>query len=213
MNDLGIVDLIIQLYAGTGSWTKLVNVDGSYSALLHTDEADILVWRGSTTAVDWLEDFEHLALPVDDPVLGPVHPGFITGVRAVTSIWDAALATSKNLIICGHSLGAAHALLYAALAVRLPISRVVVFGSPRPGMARLDGILAPVSITSYRNRDPATEHHDLVTDVPFRIPPLLDYVEPRGFTSMTAIPKPDDAWGPLAFHHAELYREGLATIR
>jgi Lipase (class 3) len=209
LSDKQIVDLVASLYdASNKDWDHLIAVDGSWCAIKRIDGIDYMVWRGSTTAVDWLEDFDDAAIPSQDGVLGTVHPGFIIGVRAVLDQVNPLLGGS--VVVCGHSLGAGHSILHAGLlaaAGRYP-EAVVVFGEPRAGGAKLSGILAPVPIRSYCNGD--ANGHDLVTDVPFAIPLVAPYVHPRPLLHCSASPPPDDDWGVVAYHHVQLYQKALA---
>ena len=115
------------------------------------------------------------------------------------------IVQSRPLIICGHSLGAARAVILSALltlAGRAPIARIC-FGEPRAGFARLGEILAPIKQQrSYRNHH--GNDHDLVTDVPFSWPPLFAYEHPTDLLDLTVTPM-HAAWGFFRFHMPELY--------
>lgn len=106
--------------------------------------------------------------------------------REITTI-----VPSGPLIICGHSLGAARALILSKLLTldgRAPIARIC-FGEPRSGFVRLGEILAPIKQQrSYRNRN-ATDH-DQITDLPFSLPPLFAYQHPTELTDLTVAPMP-----------------------
>lgn len=215
--DRDIINLVLRLYddrigADPSAWDALCTQDGSYSALKRVDGVDVLIWRGSTTVLDWVEDLDDCAQMVDTPDLGGVHPGFIVGVRAVQSYWDGVL--SSNSIICGHSLGAGHAAIYGAhlAAIGRPPQKVVLFGCPRPGAQKLADILRPVPISSYRNQAKDGSAHDLVTNVPFKIPEIDPYVQPGTFTAVTDVPPKNDPWGIFRWHHPQLYGGALATL-
>lgn len=212
MNDLDIFKICVALYSTqpVGYWTHLFPIDGSYCAVKRVGNIDVVVWRGSTTALDWFQDF--LATPAidfQDVRLGPCHAGFLAGVRGVLPEVNAVLG--PNVIITGHSLGAAHAFIHAGYLVTgahtpdgkplIPL-KVVVAGSPRPGFGQLKGLLhnAGVPMSSYKNLQ------DPVTDVP------VAYLEPAPFTALTDAPPSNDPWGIVADHHSELYLAGLTKL-
>lgn len=181
-----------------------------------------IVCRGSDNEKDWLNDFAHLAIPVRDPLVRWVHPGFNAGTDDAISeilalLTDAQLAVAT---ICGHSLGAAHAdVITAKLVARGKRPNVrVVFGEPRPGFSYLCGLAAEIVGYSYENAKPNgdADDHDLVTDVPFRLPWLFRYTRPTPKLQVYAAPAPNDSWLALKYHHMRLYRtafgaDGLAV--
>ena len=91
-----------------------------------------------------------------------------------------------NPIITGHSLGAAHAAIFAALftANNLPWKELVTFGCPRPGYQALRNLLCGRAMTAYRNG------HDVVPTVPRAI---LWWAY-RSYTDWTLIGEGDDAF-------------------
>jgi hypothetical protein len=115
------------------------------------------------------------------------------------------LVPSAPLVICGHSLGAARAVIISALLTlsgRQPIARIC-FGEPRAGFDKLKSILAPIRVQrSYRNRD--NKGHDVITDVPFSLPPLFAYEHPTELIDLTVVPQPQAGWA-FQFHVPELY--------
>jgi Lipase (class 3) len=162
----------------------------------------VVCFRGSANFLDWIKDFWAAADPFDHGKLGPVHPGFYIGMQTAWS--QIAAATTGPYIMCGHSLGAAHATLCAALAElagRKVLERVV-WGEPMSGFQPLADLLADIPSTSYRNI--VGKHYDRVTSVPFEL--LVErYVRAGHLTDVTAAPPSNDAWGPLAYHHMGLY--------
>jgi len=203
MNDLDIAKICFKLYDDNpldADWDNLWPHDGGFAARKRVGDVDVVIWRGSTTALDWIDDLDFE--PVDYPVFGKVHAGFLKGVSAV---WDQVDATlGAKVIISGHSLGAAHALLHAArheVRSKRP-QRVVVMGSPRPGFQKLADLLGPVSIASYKNGD------DPVTMVPPTLP-SWPYVPPRDFIPLDVAPELGDSWGVFARHRWTLYLQGI----
>lgn len=212
LNIAQVCDQYARLYttvpAYAGTWDHLIPTDGCYVGIAVADGISYVNFRGSVTFVDWLED--SFAEPMIDPVLGSVHPGFTLAVRSVKNAIDSVVAGTR-VVAVGHSLGAGHALIYAALrtAAGLPVDRVLTFGSPRPGGSKIAEILNPVARWSFRNGDPGG--HDLVTDVPFAAPPLLDYEHPTKLTDVSASPRVTDSWGPFRYHHFGLYCQALGA--
>jgi len=193
-----------------GTWDHVIPTDGCYCAVKNVGGIQYVCFRGSVTFRDWLDDFDDFALPVDDPVLGHVHPGFRDGVLSVKPQLDALL--SSNPVIVGHSLGAGHAAIYAGYceARGLAVSQLLMFGEPRPGGPKLSGILAASAVTSYCNQD--ANGYDLVTAVPRALPPILNYQHVRDpLMACSAAPAPDDQWGPFRYHHYRLYAEALGA--
>lgn len=170
---------------------------------------DVLIFRGSLTLTDWLDDFRALAVPSR---IGHVHRGFYAGMERVAI--EAKPMLSQPVIVTGHSLGAARAAIMTAIMVvdgLAPIARVV-FGEPKPGLMDLAAIVGKIPARSYRNGDAL--HHDLVTDVPFSFPPL-QYVHPTPIVPVCCRPRGDEfeAMGVFAWHHIELYETALAVLK
>jgi hypothetical protein len=117
-------------------------------------------------------------------------------------------------VVAGHSLGAARAAVLCGLmrADGCKALARVVFGEPLPGMTQLAGLIADIPGRSYCNGD--AHHHDVVTDVPFRIP-LLNWVRASPLIHVTAEPDQPavDLLGELfAYHHCPLYRQAMKTL-
>jgi len=161
------------------------------------------VLRGTVTLGDWLRNTQAWVEPIHHDDLGPVHAGFYSGMRTVQRELTE-IVPSRPLIVCGHSLGAARAVILSALLTldgKEPIARIC-FGEPRAGFARLREILAPINQQrSYRNRN-ATDH-DEITGLPFSLP-LLPYRHPTDLTDLTVAPMPHTLW-VFRFHVPELY--------
>jgi hypothetical protein len=86
-----------RLWTGTGN--------GIYVGLKGND----LVFRGSDDDEDWFRDFN--AKPFNHPILGLVHEGFMEGMDELFE--EIAKFLPDNPRIHGHSLGAAHAWIFA----------------------------------------------------------------------------------------------------
>lgn len=207
MDDLDLAGVCLATYSlqPIGFWNHLWPTDGSFAAHKRVGATDVIAWRGSETRLDWLDDLT--ALPTFHPQLGNVHSGFLGGVLASYAAILPVLGRSVRVV--GHSLGAAHAMIFAGLltAAGRPPEGVVCFGEPRPGFSELARLLALVSTRSYRNR------MDPVTEVPkLWVPWMGDFfVHPKPLIPVDVAPDADDD-GPFADHHMPLYftaMEGL----
>lgn len=214
ITDQTCVDLCAALYTGDPTaWDVYQpgNLAGICYGIKRIDDTDVVVLRGSITFMDWQRDFA--AFPTSRPSpLGPLHYGFSLGVEAA---WAAIKPqVGAKVIVTGHSLGAARAAILTGLMVlddRAPIRRVV-FGEPKAGFQALADIVAKVPGASYSNGD--GKHHDLVVDVPFSFPPE-NYVRPTPLIFVKALPTGPiwERYGPFAFHHIGLYRQGVNALR
>jgi hypothetical protein len=173
---------------------------------------DVIIFRGSVTFADWLDDFDFVSNPFAHSELGDVHRGFLVGMPDAWTRIKAVLRPGAPLHVAGHSLGAARATVCAALAINdgiIPQSRVV-FGEPQPGFQSFAQKLAPIPHqASYCNGD--KDGHDLITEVPFSLP-AWPYVHPTPLTQVSATPDPAirEKWRAFAYHHCPLYVRALA---
>jgi hypothetical protein len=135
-------------------------------------------------------------------LLGGLHAGFAKGVFQFYS--SILYLCNPNTVVCGHSLGAARALIFGGYMAQAGVKpkAIITFGAPRPGFQKLKDILTPVTVREYRNRA------DPVTDVPFPIFPDLPYIHPRVPLDISAMPPADEILNPLADHSINLYAEG-----
>lgn len=199
-----ILDQYAWLYTSlpipAGTWDHLIPVDGAYAAIKRIDGTDYVMLRGSTTPMDWVEDFLNFAIPYNDPVLGDIHPGARFGVEEIRPIIDDFVG--EHVVFVGHSLGALHASQLAAyrVAAGKPVDALIMFGEPKPGGQKLSQILANTHVESYRNAD---QHgHDEVTDVA----PFSPYQHVRDpLTDCQHSPRQFDMWGIFRYHHAGHY--------
>lgn len=194
------------------AWDHVFPVDGAYAAIKSVGDTDYLMFRGSTTFLDWIEDFQDGAIPYTDHDLGPVHPGARSGVLQVKPSIDKTLR--RKYVICGHSLGALHAAIYSGYksVEGNPPQSVILWGEPRSGGPKLHDLVntSKTYVYSYRNQD--TDGHDLVTDVPFDIPEIAPYRHVSdGFIPVTHSPLPDDIWLAFRYHHFGLYARALGA--
>ncbi len=162
-----------------------------------------VAFRGSTTIEDWLHDFQ--TFMVNDPDLGLVEQGFLVGVRDAHD--QISPLVDRPLVVTGHSLGAAHAFLFAALQGlhKTPAAKVVTFGPPRPGGSTVRALLQDTPGFSYKNG------YDPVTDAPLDIPLVAPYIEPYPFIKLHAPPAENDPWGRyMGWHHIQNYVAALS---
>ena len=199
------------------SWEQFNNGENALGicwATTRSGDALVVVFRGSITFEDWLRDALALANPFDAGPLGPVHPGFIQGLGQTWVELRDIVRSAKSWHVVGHSLGAARANIITAMAVLdgIPPTSCVTFGLPKPGFAKLAGLVNKVTNISYRNCD-GLGHSDLVTHLPFTIPPAEHYVHP-----FPPIPvfggveqRYNDVLGMFALHHMDLYVKALGA--
>lgn len=217
MTDAQIASQLSALYDYTKSPSDTMPFDyldsgvgprGICWALKRVDGVDYVLFRGSATPWDWFKDLLAVADPYIHESFGAVHQGFALGMDRC---WrDIKAHTTGPYVVAGHSLGAARATYLCGLMLEsmvMPLRRVV-FGEPKVGFQMFSDIVAVVPAKSYRNGD--DEHHDLVTDVPFRIPPFLLYTHPTPLTNVCCQPETGSRRDLFAWHHMGMYEQALA---
>ena len=128
-------------------------------------ETVIVCFRGTDSGADWLADAS-ASKSYFARCVGRVHTGFLRTLLIVESACREFVADrvsfqpdSRKLIVTGHSLGAAMAVLYAIRSTRLP-DAVVSFGCPRVGdaafAAGFNDQLKEVSLRFVNNNDAVT---------------------------------------------------------
>jgi surfactin synthase thioesterase subunit len=209
----GLADLTAALYGEAGApsvnWEYLSPAGADvYMGLVRADNRLLAVARGSVVFKDWVHDVTALArAPLAHPQLGKVHTGFYEGTEEAYRIIREHMRPGNELVLCGHSLGAAHADVLAGLALLDGVTPryLCCWGEPRPGMQTLADMLRPLPGISFQNA--SRFRADLVTLVPFSFPPD-EYVHPRELTRVTAPPGSSIIAdiGVFAWHHFTLYR-------
>lgn len=180
-------------------WDHWLQVDGVVAGVKKLDGCDVVVFRGSHTAEDWVRDAE--AWPVWHGDIGFCHAGFVDGLDETF----AAIAplVGDRVFFTGHSLGGARARLQAAHFVvnGRKVAGVTVFGSPRPAFANAARVLqkSGTPLASYRNRAD-----------PVPLVPYLGglYVHPDEATPINCAPSETDL-DPLRDHAIEHYIKGV----
>lgn len=196
MSDFDLALTCQKSYSVNTLWDRLWTSGGVHVGM--TD--DTICFRGSDDLEDWMRDFD--ALAIYDIKLGGLHAGFARGIGNFFAVNQELF--NSNTRVCGHSLGAARALIFAGFMASSGVipKEVVVFGSPRPGFQKLTDILAPVTIRSYKNRS------DPVTEVPVSVLPVFPYVHPRQAIKLNVPPFAAEC-DPLADHSIDLYAQGV----
>ena len=159
----------------------------------------IIVFEGtndSDGAKDWLNDFDVLKIhaskitPLYDSNI-KIHKGFWDNYSNLReSIHEVICAsTEKKLSLCGHSMGAADALLCRAdvldnFKIDLP---VVTFGCPSVGNKAFYDYVMSSEIKLFKN------NNDLVTNVPFQ---WLGYYHPK-YTQVSGNTPSFKGWTPF----------------
>ena len=84
------IDAVQDLYDGVGAWAWQNFVDGQYCAMrVMPNGAKLLVFRGSTTPLDWMHDLDTRQVDLHG---AKVSRGFWAGPGAIEAALDAALA-------------------------------------------------------------------------------------------------------------------------
>lgn len=127
-------------------------------------EKNVIAFRGTDEPLDALRDLR--IFPLWKKELGWCPAGFLkAGERLITKVmsecWNRGIK-QQDLILAGHSLGGAVALIVAALMVRDEFypREIVTFGAPRCGRLK---ILDDTAVTMYRHGK----------DIVPMIPPLM----------------------------------------
>ncbi len=126
---------------------------------------------------NWLDVVRDVRfIPWHDKRVGWAHSGFLKGSRCVCDKHLVKLPTDKKLIITGHSLGGALALVAAQILRQThDIEEVVVFGCPRVFLWNSVDRFSNIRVCLYRNG------HDLVTTVPHS---FYGYRHPRELSQL-----------------------------
>jgi hypothetical protein len=152
------------------------DVDHAVKVFMTTraDGLNIIAIEGTHDAIGW--GFDFLAASVSDQqgmdkqTLGFVHSGFYAaGLTALTRC--ALIAAGGPYAICGHSLGAALALLIGGILSQdtfegrsLAPVKIGAFAPPRVGGAQFVKVIETIPLCAYRYSE------DPVTEVPFSVP-------------------------------------------
>lgn len=173
-------------------------------------DCTVVAFEGSHNLPDWISNFAAVMMQVPD--FAGVEQGFYSGLPEVFTSVAPKVDKSKRVYVTGHSRGAAHAHIFAAIMIKQGYQvEVVAFGSPRPGDAQLAAILAKAPNRSYRNYHDFDEQ-DYVCDVPFDITLVAPFKHPGKQIVVDVAPHPDDPWLILSRHHLFLYAKALGAL-
>jgi hypothetical protein len=211
--DQGIADLCCGIYAYPGEpsvgWSHYEpggGLTGVCFGVVQADDEDLVIFRGTDNFAEWLDDFDFIAKPTLHSTLNEVHDGFLIGMPGAYTKIKALRRPSKPMRVGGHSLGASRANVLCGLAILdgdVPSGRVV-FGEPFTGFASFSDMLSPIPWqSSYCNGD--DDGHDLITEVPFPIPPRWPWVRPSPLIHVSQSPPATDH-SAFRYHHMQLYR-------
>lgn len=82
------VNSCADLYANTGNWDMVHSVNGQYFGTRTINGAKLIVFRGSTTSLDWMNDLEATQVTAYD---SKVSVGFWNGVNPIATYIDSLL--------------------------------------------------------------------------------------------------------------------------
>lgn len=146
-------------------------LDSTQLFYVENAEQVVVSWRGTQEIPDWLTDasFSPQPCPAELAKAGRIHGGFLDAYHLAKRRFDAQFSAiraslakdgKKKLFICGHSLGGALGLTYAAEMKAIePI--LYTYGMPRTFTADAVGRL--YQVTHYRH----VNDSDTITSVPF----------------------------------------------
>jgi hypothetical protein len=200
-----LAGLVSSLY-GDGPaqpWLYRSNPDANvYMGIVRRGDHLIVVTRGSFDFEDWLHDFRvKKTVPGGRPELGAVHDGFYGGTPEAWDIVDWYFEPDTKLVFCGHSLGAARAVLLAghAVANKRPPAYVRCWGEPACGTETLAALLAGIPAQSDANF--VGGEFDPVTQSTL----AFGFKHCWPMTDVSAPPANPKWWDPFDLHHFALY--------
>jgi hypothetical protein len=170
--DIELVDCASATYVA-GAQPYFEDAGSALRVFLTTraDGLNIIAIEGTHDALGWAIDFAGITAEdeqgLNHATLGFVHSGFYAS--AVSVLTRCALIAGRGAYaICGHSLGAALALLVGALLIDddLPPVKIGAFAPPRVGGPNFVRTACSVPFCAYRYG------HDPITEVPATLPGL-----------------------------------------
>jgi hypothetical protein len=213
IGDLEVLDYLERQYDGDDIAFDKVGFTSECSwAFKSLPDEDLFCFEGSHNIPDWLRDFQGAMVYIDG--VGGIHLGGYTPLPAVLEIAKTLLKPEKPKKICGHSLGAGEAEIFAVMLDRdgFSLMEIITFGRPTFIDAEAGNYLAPYPNRSYWNYHDAL-HHDPVGNVAIHIPIIAPYV-PLPRILVDCPPPIGDEWGDfLGWHHlSPNYKQGLINL-
>lgn len=192
ISDADLAGLAALAYTAAPTWWQ----GDVHACQVERGGATVVAFRGTVPddMADWLRDID--AWPDFIPGLGYCHAGFADGVKAIWGGLSVGLRDKPHVILTGHSLGGALAIIAAGmLAVAgSPPAALVTFGAPRAGLERLAHALRGLPVRQYRNGD------DPVPEVPS----FFQHVRPLIAVGVPAV-------DPLLDHEIARYQIAVAA--
>jgi Lipase (class 3) len=188
-------------------WLYLSNPDANvYIGIMRANGYLVVTLRGSFNLGDWLADLRArpIARPAGRPELADVHAGFYDGTQEAWDIIASRIAPDDKLVFCGHSLGAARAVLLAgtARAHGLKPHFIACWGEPPPLMPAGNAWVTGIPGVSYRN---ALGAGLLDIDQVTAATQLAGYRPRIPVTDLRAPPPQRRPLDPFDLHHFALY--------
>lgn len=140
-----------------------VAIGDDLAATVTETETDVIVaFRGTANPRGWMRDLD--ILPKSHPKIGYCHRGFLSGGSRLYQAL-AIPVDGRRVVLTGHSLGGALAVIYGALRIANAdrVDLLVTFGAPRAGWEKLSEIWKDVEVHQYANGN------DPVPDVPLTL--------------------------------------------
>lgn len=178
---LKCIDLCIESFDNKKRENKTLFNIGNCQGFFLKEDYFYIVFRGTDSLIDWIYDFDFKQIEIPYTTMSPdskikVHSGFIDMYRKVKSLINNEAIKRNNIIITGHSLGAALATLCALDIQKNFIDKnisCVPMSSPRVGNKYF--------VDSFNRRIPDTYRlwyrNDLVPRIPYK---FLGYEHVRG---------------------------------
>ena len=190
-----------------GVFDKVFTADQITVGIALVGDTFTVTFAGSETAFDWIRDF--IPVPYDHPQLGTVHQGFWDGMDGVWLEVSPLLGQGK-LSIQGHSLGSAHAAIFAGMCCvnKVSVDQVVLFAPPRPGYHQLKSIVQAGCkyVLAFANGI------DPVPEVPIPLPDQ-PWCHVANLTSIFERPDGVDSLIPHKWHNIDLYQRGTLNFK
>ena len=203
------IDRIVAQYDSTAKvdhFFSCMAVD--FSVTRFPDYIEVLC-EGSHDKQDWWNNFK--AWPSYQRDDSYIMYGFDEGTDQALEDAMKYFDKSAPMYLVGHSRGAAHAHVFAKKLIDVGFDarqlHRVVFGSPKPGDPLFASKLLQSPLLSRMNRRDMF-HQDIICCEPM----IGNFVHPGARSIILQEPKPDDPWGPAAYHRSEYYQQAEHAI-